>query len=190
MAVEVSTWPEKYGCDGIDLDIEEGAGDHELASENIIHFVNKLRSLQPDIIIGQPTYGYPQVKAANAIINHSWDLDSNLLNIADSVGIMVYEGTQSLNYVKNFIHGADQWEGFPIQVNVNPKAVMLGCKGSSSAETILKLAEESVKQDLLGIMVWYASVVNGLQYGISWDASMVDNSQSGYIQALEYFNNQ
>jgi len=23
---QVSTWPEKYGCDGIDLDLEEGAG--------------------------------------------------------------------------------------------------------------------------------------------------------------------
>ena len=39
---------------------------------------------------------------------------------------MVYEGTQSLDYVKNFANGADQWEGFPIKVNVNPKAVMLG----------------------------------------------------------------
>ena len=47
-------------------------------------------------------------------------------DVADSVGIMVYEETQSLNYVKNFVNGADQWEGFPIKVNVNPKAVMLG----------------------------------------------------------------
>ena len=28
MASEVATWPDKYGCDGIDLDIEEGAGTH------------------------------------------------------------------------------------------------------------------------------------------------------------------
>ena len=54
----------------------------------------------------------------------------------------------------------------------------------------MKLAEESVKQDLLGIMVWYASVINGLQYGVSWDVSTSENSQSGYIQALEYFNSQ
>ena len=27
MAEEVATWPDKYGCDGIDLDIEDGAGD-------------------------------------------------------------------------------------------------------------------------------------------------------------------
>jgi hypothetical protein len=24
---------------------------------------------------------------------------------------MVYEGAQSLSYVKNFVNGADQWEG-------------------------------------------------------------------------------
>jgi len=100
---------------------------------------------------------------------------------------MVYEGTQSLNYVKNFVHGADQWEGFPIKVNVNSKAVMLGSKGSTSSSTIMKLAEEAVSQDLLGIMVWYASVVNGLQYAVSWDASTVEDSQNGYIEALKYF---
>ena len=111
-------------------------------------------------------------------------------NVGDSVGIMVYEGTQSLNYVKNFVKGAEQWEGFPIKVNVNSKAVLLGCKGSSSSSTILKLAEESVKQDLLGVMVWYASVKNGFQYAKSWDASTVEDSKQGYIDAMKYFNNQ
>ena len=130
------------------------------------------------------------VHAANDVINESWDLNGNLQNVGDSVGIMVYEGTQSLNYVKNFVNGADQWEGFPIKVNVNSKAVMLGCKGSSSSATILKLAEESVKQDLLGVMVWYASVKNGFQYAKSWDASTVEDSKQGYIDAMKYFNNQ
>ena len=83
-------------------------------------------SIHVILIIGQPTYGYPAVDAANEVINQSWDLEGNLKNVADSVGIMVYEGTQSLNYVKNFVNGADQWEGFPIKVNVNSKAVMLG----------------------------------------------------------------
>jgi len=184
MAVQVANWK----CDGIDLDIEEGAGDASGAGQNLVHFVNKLRSIRPNIIIGQPTYGYPAVRATNYVINHSWDVSGNSLNGVDSVGIMVYEGTESLRYVKNFVNGADQWEGFPINVNVNSKAVMVGCKGSASAATIQKLAEESVKQDLLGIMVWYASVQNGLQYTISWDASLVENSQQGYIDALQYFN--
>ena len=102
---------------------------------------------------------------------------------------MVYEGTESLRYVDNFVHGSDQWEGFPIRVDVNPKAVMLGCKGSSSSGTIMKLAEESVRQDLLGVMVWYASVPNGLKYAVSWDASLVENSQEGYVEALNYLKN-
>ena len=47
-------------------DIEEGAGDADNAGINLVHFVNKLRTLQPEIIIGQPTYGYPQ---GNKIFN-------------------------------------------------------------------------------------------------------------------------
>jgi chitinase len=61
MAERVAEWPEKYGCDGIDLDIEDGAGDAEGAGKNMIHFVRKLKELQPKMIIGQPTYGYPAV---------------------------------------------------------------------------------------------------------------------------------
>ena len=179
----------RYHCDGIDLDIEEGAGNQAEAGPNLVHFVRKLRSIKPDIIIGQPTYGYPQVEAANDVINESWDTNGNLLNVVDSIGIMVYEGTQSLMYVKNFVHGTEQWEGFPIKVDVNAKAVMLGCKGSSDSKTIVELAEEAVKQDLLGIMVWYASVPNGLKYAVSWDASLVEDSQNGYVEALEYLTN-
>ena len=76
-----------------------------------------------------------------------------------------------------------------IKVDVNPKAVMLGCKGSSGSNSILELAKEAVEQDLLGIMVWYASVPNGLQYAVSWDASLVEDSQQGYIDALQYLQN-
>ena len=61
MAERVAEWPEKYGCDGIDLDIEDGAGDAKGAGKNMIHFVRKLKELQPKMIIGQPTYGYPAV---------------------------------------------------------------------------------------------------------------------------------
>ena len=39
MAVEVAAWPEKYGCDGIDLDLEEGAGAKKEAGPNMIHFI-------------------------------------------------------------------------------------------------------------------------------------------------------
>ena len=33
-----------------------------------------------------------QIPANNFIINNSWDADGNSKNVADSVGLMVYEG--------------------------------------------------------------------------------------------------
>ena len=44
MASEVATWPDKYGCDGIDLDIEEGAGKHlNRKSWYIFEFFKRLK---------------------------------------------------------------------------------------------------------------------------------------------------
>ena len=43
----------RYGCDGIDLDIEEGAGNQPESGANMVYFVNKLRSIKPDIVIGK-----------------------------------------------------------------------------------------------------------------------------------------
>ncbi len=34
---------------------------------------------------------------------------------------MVYEGTQALDYVKNYAQGTSQWDGFPIKVLVLKK---------------------------------------------------------------------
>ena len=61
MAVEVAKWPGLYGCDGIDLDIENGAGEQQAAGPNMIFFIKKLRQLVPKMIISQPAYGFPQV---------------------------------------------------------------------------------------------------------------------------------
>ena len=57
MAEKVAEWPEKYGCDGIDLDLEEGAGSNKIAGPNMVHFVRKLKQLKPSMIVSQPTYG-------------------------------------------------------------------------------------------------------------------------------------
>lgn len=183
MAEKVAEWPKKYKCDGIDLDLEEGAGSNGRAGPNMVHFIRKLRQLQPNIIISQPTYGYPQVQAESDVINASWDTEGNYQNLADSIGLMVYEGTQALNYVKNFEKGADQWEGFPIKVRVPSEAILLGAKGSASSSALTTLANASIKDDLLGIMVWYASVKNGFHYAVSWDASIVEDSIAGYKAA-------
>ena len=36
-------------------------GDQAEAGPNLVYFINKLESMQPNLIISQPTYGYPQV---------------------------------------------------------------------------------------------------------------------------------
>lgn len=189
MAEKVAKWPALYGCDGIDLDLEEGAGAKPEAGKNMVHFIRRLRELQPNIIISQPTYGYPQVQAEIDVINASWDEngDTPEPKLADSIGLMVYEGTQALNYVKNYADGSNRWEGFPIHVNAPTNTILLGAKGQASSRDILKLANAAVDQDLLGIMVWYASVKNGFDYSPVWDASTKDDSISGYKQAMTIF---
>eukprot|EP00095_Tigriopus_kingsejongensis_P000832 snap_masked-scaffold63_size435493-processed-gene-3.3 protein:Tk00832 transcript:snap_masked-scaffold63_size435493-processed-gene-3.3-mRNA-1 annotation:"GA22559" len=184
MAEIVAEWPSLYGCDGIDLDIEEGAGAQVEAGPNLVVFIRKLKELQPDMIVSQPTYGFPQVQAETDVINASWNPDSSSNYLADSIGIMTYEGTEALRYVDNFALGSQQWDGFPIRVNVPRPKIMVGCKGSANQGTISTLATESVNQNLLGIMVWYVSVKNGFQYDESWDASFQDESKQAYIDAM------
>merc|ERR1711962_1958751 len=103
----------------------------------------------PDMIVSQPTYGYPQIQAEIDVINGSWKKGGASTGLADSIGLMVYEGTQALQYVKNFAAGSSQWEGFPIKVDVPKPQILVGSKGSSSPSSIQKLASESVSQDLL-----------------------------------------
>merc|ERR1712226_1659572 len=186
MAERVAKWPEEYGIDGIDLDLEDGAGDTPKAGPNMIHFVRKLRTLQPKMIIGQPTYGFPQVKAEIAVINASWK-NGQSTNLADSVGLMVYQGTQALNYVKNYATASSQWSGFPIQTDVPKNCILLGAKGAASASTLNTLAKASLDNDYLGIMVWYASVKNGLQYAVTWDASESQASIDAYVEIGQKF---
>merc|ERR1712156_1187243 len=187
MAEKVAKWPEMYGCDGIDLDLEEGAGSNKITGPNMVHFIRKLKELNPNITVSQPTYGYPQVQAEIDVINASWDSNGKSSNLADSIGLMVYEGTQALNYVKNYANGAGQWQGFPVQSRAPKNVILLGAKGASSSATINKLAKEVVKEDLLGIMVWYASVKNGFDYAPVWDASTHNDAISGYKSAMELF---
>ena len=57
MAEVVAKWRTDYGIDGIDLDIEAGAGDKAEAGPNMVHFIRRLKSLQPNMLVTQPTYG-------------------------------------------------------------------------------------------------------------------------------------
>jgi len=140
------------------------------------------------MIVSQPTYGWPQVQAEMDVINASWDSNGNSNNLADSIGLMVYQGTQSLNYVKNF-DSSKRWQGHPTSASVPNNAILLGAKGVTSSSAITQLAQASVKDDLLGIMVWYASVKNGFQYkqAEQWDATISDDSIKGYQSAMQIF---
>ena len=66
--------------------------------------------------------------------------------------------------------------------------ILVGAKGSSRSTDIMKLASESIAQDLLGIMVWYCSVQDGLQYEASWDCSGSEESSNAFVEAMKYLN--
>ena len=100
------------------MDIESGAGDASGVGSNVVVFMQALREANPDMIITQPVFGYPQVAAENAATNAACDADGGFNGLIDSVGIMVYEGTQALDYVKNYAEATDQWDGFPITWSV------------------------------------------------------------------------
>ena len=117
MAEKVARWRDDYGIDGIDLDLEEGAGSKKAAGPNMVHFVRRLKSIHPDLLVSQPTYGYPQVQAESDVINASWNPGGTSNGLADTIGLMVYEKDQSLLYVKNYAAGSEQWQGFPIKVS-------------------------------------------------------------------------
>ena len=61
------------------------------------------------------------------------------------------------------------------------------CLGAASAGAIRTLADATMENDYLGIMVWYASVKNGLQYGVTWDTSEYQNSIEAYTEACNRF---
>ena len=186
-AKEVAHWRDDYGIDGIDLDIEAGAGSHPDAGGNLLHFIRQLKSIHPDLLISQPTYGYPQIAAEIDVINGSWMPGGASTGYADNIGIMLYEGILSLDYVDNYASGSSQGEGFPISVDVPTRSILVGSRGSNSAENIEYMAMECLSRDLQGIMVWYASVRNGLQYEPDWDATNQTASEQAYVAARELF---
>jgi len=190
MAAKVVQWKTQYGIDGIDLDIEGNQ-----PGPTALAFAKKLKELDPSFIVTQPVFGSPQVTEENYMVNQVFAKGANPSTI-DKIGIMVYQGTGSLQYVKGYVNGTKQWQGFPIHVDVPSQQVMLGAGGQASAATITQLAQAAHDQDLGGIMVWYASVLdaatgkNGNQYsGGSMDASIQsDATKATWAKALDIMN--
>jgi hypothetical protein len=186
MAVEIIKWKTDYNIDGVDLDSEANQ-----SGPNMYAFAKKLKELDPTFIVTQPVFGSPQVKEENYMVNTCWA--EGATSAVDAIGIMVYQGTGSLQYVDNYVHGSSQWQGFPIHVDVPSKSVMLGAGGQAAAGTITTLAQAAKDQDLAGIMVWYSSVIDtatgkvGNQYsGGSMDSSIQgDESKAAWEKACE-----
>jgi hypothetical protein len=160
MAAQVAEWPKKYGCDGIDLDIETGAGSAPHVGANLAAFVKKLNELNPSMQVTQPVFGFPQVQAESDMVNAAWGNDTDKPRV-DAVGIMVYSGTGSLGYKKNYAHGSSQWSGFPIHVDVPATSIVMGAGGDAVAGDLDKFVAATKGDDgIRGIMVWYASVLD------------------------------
>eukprot|EP01083_Nonionella_stella_P231534 817544_1 len=158
MAAQVAQWDTKYGCDGVDLDIESKAGGNKYGGGNMLYFAKKLRELNPSMIITQPVYGYPQVDAENDVVNAGFTADGKSNGSINSVGIMLYNNLQSLQYVKDYGNGTSQGNGFPITVNVPYAQILPGIQGPASDSVIQQMAQNVVQEQLGGFMVWCASV--------------------------------
>jgi len=179
MAIEVAQWPSQYGMDGVDLDLEDGIGSSEATGPMVMAFVNKLRTIAPDMIITHPVYGYPGVKEENYVVNTAYaDNSSKPVN---AIGIMTYSGTGSLNYVRNYADPKSQYQGFPITSAVPYNQILVGACGCADGSTIQALATAVKEKNLGGIMVWYSSVIDkatgkpGNQYG----GGSMDSSNKG-----------
>lgn len=70
MADQVAQWPDLYGCDGIDLDLEgnEIANNHTMA-DIFIHFVKRVKQQNPAMYITQPISAWPHPDTAVDMIN-------------------------------------------------------------------------------------------------------------------------
>jgi len=191
MAVQVATWPSMYGCDGIDIDIEGIAGSSNTTGTNLIIFAKKLKSLNSGIIITIPVYGYPQIQAEINIVNAAWTTSGQSNGVINSIGLMVYQDTGSLQYVQDYAYATSEWQGFPITVNVPKPNILCGIQGTAASATITQMATDIVNENLGVIMVWYASVYDktrcksAFTYG-SDDATTLQSTTGQYwIQALQ-----
>jgi hypothetical protein len=177
MAAEVAKWPEKYGCDGIDLDIETGAGNVNGAGASLIAFVAKVKELAPKMIVTQPVFGSPSsVPAANRIIEASYNktLQKAAYGALSKVGIMVYSGTGSEEWTQYYEDGCtkhcSKWN-CPLAACVPKGDMVLGIDGSAAAGSITTIASDVKSKGLGGVMVWEVSALDsatgkrGLVYG-------------------------
>lgn len=205
MAESVSKWDTLYGCDGIDLDIETGAGSQSGASKYLPIFVAKIKELNPNFIVTQPVFGSPSsVASANRVLEAGFNktigdtISPYSYGSIARVGIMVYYGDGAKDYVDNYANGCTkhctQW-WCPLAACVPTDQIFLGAGGGSGTDTMQLLQQDVITGNLGGIMVWYASVLDkatsdpAVVYGASMDASSAMNAghQYGWANVLKSF---
>merc|ERR1712212_1373989 len=125
---------------------------------NMLYFAKKLHELNPNLIITQPVYGYPQVDAENDVVNAAFTSSGQANGLLDSVGLMVYSNLKSLQYVKDYGNATSEGNGWPITVDVPYANILPGIQGPASDKTIEEMAQSVVDQKLGGFMTWCASV--------------------------------
>jgi len=182
LAQQVAQWK----SDGIDMDIEDGAGANTQMADNMVVFAQELRRLRPDFIITQPVFGYPQVYSESIMTVKSWDASGNSNNIADAVGIMVYSGSQALQYVGQYTGSAcTQWwcplcSSAKVQqpcTSVPAGSIFAGVGGDANQSDINTICSAQINgKPIGGYMIWYASADNGFQYGGGSNDARVHNS--------------
>jgi len=194
MAAEVAQWPEKYGCDGIDLDIETGAGSSDEAGVHLAEFVAKVKELTPSMVITQPVFGSPsQVKAANRMLEAAYNSTYNktALGSISKVGIMVYSDSGSEEWTKYYTEGCSAYCSkyqCSVAACVPVGDMVLGINGDAAAASITSIGNDVKSEGLGGVMVWYASLIDsatgkpGLLYG-NMDAST--NKLTAWATALQ-----
>ncbi len=98
--------------------------------QQLLVFLSKrrLHELNPDMIVFVPTFGYPQIAGQIAMINAGWDSSGQSSGLVDSIGIMVYSGTESLDWVDEYTESGQQGADWPITADVPESAVLVGCK--------------------------------------------------------------
>lgn len=79
-------------------------------------------------------------------------------------------------------------KGNGMTCDVPMASIMAGCSGGATSDDISTIASAVVSQDLLGIMIWYASVVNGFVYDEPSDASQHSDSVAAFALMFNPFN--
>ena len=151
----------------------------------MVVFATELRRLRPDFIITQPVFGYPQVFSESLMTVKSWNAQGQSLNLADAVGIMVYTGSQALQYVGAYT-GSTCTEWWCALCNdakvpqpctsVPAGAVLAGLGGDAGQADVNAVCSAQFDGKAIGgYMVWYASADNGFQYGGGSNDARVHN---------------